>query len=853
MDERNRFHLIINFVVRPLVLLVVFIMVFFISAGILNNSNQGVTAEMKDCTFPTITTVYKDRHINRMYGYADAMKAGGSRGAATLLDEDNKLSIQIQTFGTKVDGIRYEIRSLDMERLVEETSVDEFQEFDNTIDVRLNIQDLFEDNQEYQLIICLDTQVDDSIYYYTRIRKDGAYFAQENLDFVVDFHEKTCNKEAAASIVKYLESSTEGDNSSFHHVDIQSSYNLVTWGDLQILSKEDMDITLQEINNQTAIVMLDYMAVLKNSADELEHYDVTEYYRVRYTQERMYLLDFERTMNQFFEIDNKVVYSTAVQLGITDSDVVFQQTKDGKIVSFVQQGGLFSYNSTEHSMAKVFGFWQKDSDVRYRNDQHQIQIIDVDEQGNTDFVVYGYMNRGIHEGKVGVSICHYDCVTNSTEEYAFLEYDKSFQLLKEEVQQLMYLNGAGKFYVHLQKNLCEIDMHSRQVTVLAKDVESSEFAVSEDHSLLVIQKEQDLSASKELTYINLKNEKKKSISCQENERIRPLGFIGNDFIYGIARAEDVTYDGNGQPVFPMYKVLIENSEGEIQKTYEPSGIYVLQYSINENVLQMGRVVKNGDGTGYSAVADDQIIHNAGEGNSGITVKSIITEKKKKEYQLDFGFSLSTSKKKSLQPKEVLLENVQNIHLEDSQELSDAYYVYSKGKLDSIYLNATEAILRADEEAGVVVNRNQEYVWERIKRQIELRIEGPETISTASGYTSLEASLLSVLRYNGKGTDPRPLLQQGMGAYQILKQELGGANVVNLTGTALDKVLYCIDRGYPVLAKTASGEYVVLVGYNELNTILMDPVKGKTGYVGMNDSRRMFEGAGNVFIACIPDK
>ena len=169
----------------------------------------------------------------------------------------------------------------------------------------------------------------------------------------------------------------------------------------------------------------------------------------------------------------------------------------------------------------------------------------------------------------------------------------------------------------------------------------------------------------------------------------------------------------------------------------------------------------------------------------------------------------------------------------------------------MYISATDAVLNADESAGVVVNQKQEYIYERIRRQTQQQISGVETVSIASGYHSLEACLISILRFNGNGADAREMLQQGMSPQQILQQELGRDKVVNLTGTPLDKVLYCIDRGYPVLAAVPDGNYVLLVGYNELNTIVMDPVKGTTGYVGMNDSRAMFEAAGNSFVACIP--
>lgn len=853
MDEKRKVNLIVNAVVRPIVLLLIFVAVFSLTSGILNRDDAGEVVEMKACTFPTVTTIYKGREINRMYGYAEAEDSDGIRGAASLLDENHKLTVRIHTYGTKVNGISYEVRSLDMERLIENTKVEDFQAQEDTIDVQLNIQDLLEDGKEYQLIVKLDTQADSDICYYTRIRKDGAYYAKESLDFVLDFHNKTCDKQSSDQIVKYLESSTIGDNSSFAHVNIRSSYDMVTWGDLDVKSRDNMDVTILEINNQTAMISLDYTATLENSAGETEHYDVEEYYRVRYTQERMYLLDFDRTMDQYFEIDNEVVYSTAVQLGITDSDVDYKEAPGGKIVSFVQKGELFSYNSSEHSLAKVFGFWEKDGDPRYCNDQHAIRIISVDEQGNTDFVVYGYMNRGIHEGKVGISVCHYNSITNSTEEYIFIEYDKSYELLKEEVEQLAYVNGEGYFYVYLQKNLYQIDVTSRHVKVLAKAIGQDGFAVSEDHSSLVIQTSDGLIDSTELVYMNLKTGATKKLSCQEGERICPMGFIGDDFIYGIAHSEDVFIDGDGQTVFPSYKVVVESSKGEVKKTYEPSGIYVLNYTIKDNILQMERAVKTSETHGYSMVDDDQIIHSDGNQKQNVVLESIATDRKKKEYQLEFGFSLASGEKKRLKPKEVLLENVNNIRLERVEEEENVYYVYCKGKLDGVYFSATEAVQRADEEAGVVVNSNQEYVWERIMRQREQRIEGIETISTDGGYSSLQASLLAILRYNGNGTDPAQFLAEGMSPYRILQQELGSENVVNLTNTSLDKVLYCIDRGYPVLAATGPDSYVVLTGYNELNTIVMNPAKGTNGYVGMNDSRSMFENGGNIFIACIPNK
>ena len=45
-----------------------------------------------------------------------------------------------------------------------------------------------------------------------------------------------------------------------------------------------------------------------------------------------------------------------------------------------------------------------------------------------------------------------------------------------------------------------------------------------------------------------------------------------------------------------------------------------------------------------------------------------------------------------------------------------------------------------------------------------------------------------------------------------------------------------------------GEAVLIVGFNDLNTVWMNPANGRVYKVGMNDSKEFFEENGNNFIA-----
>ena len=87
--------------------------------------------------------------------------------------------------------------------------------------------------------------------------------------------------------------------------------------------------------------------------------------------------------------------------------------------------------------------------------------------------------------------------------------------------------------------------------------------------------------------------------------------------------------------------------------------------------------------------------------------------------------------------------------------------------------------------------------------------------------------------------------------KVLKKKLRKTGtVIDLSGCSLDSVLYEVSAQRPVIAKTGDNTSVVIVGYDEYNTYLYDPVKKETYPYGMNDSTDLFQKAGNIFITYI---
>ena len=115
-------------IVKVLVLLAVFCAGVAGFSQLTNHSNRDLTAEMADATLPVVSLYAGEMEVNELRGYTGQMNGVYMRDSITPIGDDRVLPIRIRTYDTRVDGIAYEIRSLDMERLVSDTVVTDYEE-----------------------------------------------------------------------------------------------------------------------------------------------------------------------------------------------------------------------------------------------------------------------------------------------------------------------------------------------------------------------------------------------------------------------------------------------------------------------------------------------------------------------------------------------------------------------------------------------------------------------------------------------------------------------------------------------------------------------------------------------------
>lgn len=831
--------------IKAAVLSIIFILSIFICETLMNHTNEDLTTEMQDATLPVISLYANETEINQLHGYSVEMNAAYMRDTITPIDESRILPLTIQTYQTEVDAVSYEIRSLDASRLIANAEVDSYEKSRGKITAELQIQNLLEDGEEYLLIIRLESG-DKSIYYYTRIMKPVDCYVNECMEFVTDFNAKTFNEETVGTLATYMEKTT-GDNTSLQYVTLNSSLSQLGWADFKGKRLTEIIPSIKEITDTYNVFTLNYVVTSIGETGESEYYNVEEYYRVRYTSRRIYLLNFERTMNQIFRGENHNIYENAIQLGIRSADVEYKINESGNSISFVQEGELWSYNLIDNTLAKAFSFRGYEGiDNRENYGEHGIKIVDVDEAGSVDFIVYGYMNRGIHEGQVGIAVYHYDSLSNTNEEEAFIPSDKSYEVMKSELGQLMYANEGGELFLMLDGTVYGIDLNTLKIQELVTGLTDEAFAVSKSNRYFAWIDAGEVNSSGSIHVLNLSNCKTTDIEAPAGTYLKPLGFMEEDFVYGVASKTDVFVDAAGNTIFPMAQIKIADvSSAEMQelKTYQKTGYFISGIEIIDYTMYLNRIQYNG--TAYVEADRDMIMDKEGDGGNLVSLNTTVSEEKKTQWKLTLTNELSEKSPKLLTPKETILENDRTVALTDENSRK-RYYVYVKGDVVLTTDDVTEAVIKANEQMGVVIGDDLRYIWKRSRKAVQSQLTDISVGAEDENSNSIAQSINAMLEKEGININVGALIARGETPKAILNNTMTDMQVLDLTGCTVDEILYYVSCGSPVFAMTGSQSAVLVVGYDANNIIIFDPEQKTTYRRGIEEANELFAVSGNVF-------
>lgn len=802
------------------VLLGFFVAALIVSSLIMNRGTDDSTVDLGDPTLPRISFTVEGYTVNTLFGYVQEMDITAMRDTITPLDSTGALTVGILSGEDEIKGMTYEVCSLNGEESYQSGEAEEISEGTVTLDLK---GALSEDVQEAVLKITLQNGEKD-VFYYTRIERPDDLSVKDCLQFAQDFHDKTFDKSGSEALNTYLEPDETSDNTTYENVNIHSNITHIQWGDLHPVISSEVEWSIKESNTVYTSLLAKYQVTCAGDNGEAEIFNIKEFFRVRKSEDEMYLLDYNRSMNQVFNANQQMMDEDGILIGIAGETIPYETNEDGSVLAFVQERDLWIYNREDNELSQVFSFANKEGhDVRSRNDQHAVRIISMEENGSTVFAVYGYMNRGGHEGEVGVAVYYYNSKENAVEEKAFIPSTKSFAIAEDEFGKMVYYNNEQQFlYVLAGGTLYQINLDNDEQTVLAENLSEGQYAVSDDGHLLAYQTNGSLNSTTEIKVQNLSTGEDYTVKAPENDAIRPLGFVADDFIYGKLHPDDAGESLSGGEIAPMYELEIRDNANETVKSYTADGIYISDIIVEDNLVTINRVVKSG--SVYQATAQDYLTNNEERSQKDVTLEAFTTDLKEKQMRFTFSEEIKELSPKIIRPNQVLKERPITVSLDDKSK-SEKYYVYGMGELVAVYDKAGYAIQKAEQVSGVVISSEQAYIWEKGNRDLVYYTEAG-TFEKEEGESALEA------------------------CERYMESYAADAKKVDLTGCTLSQVLYVINKGCPVIALTDSSHAVLLTGYSTTDVTYVDPDTGEEATVSVNDMESMVSGGGNTFIGYI---
>lgn len=840
-------------VIKGAVWSAVFLISLVIFALLTNRGNMDMTAKMEDATLPLIYLDVEGREVNCLWGYKGEIQGKYVQQCITPLPIDRTLTFTVVENGTDTKELEYELRSIDGQRLIENGAVENFKKDENKIFASLKFKDLLEEETEYMLILVLKTDDGEELRYYSKVLIcENAYIA-ESIDFVLDFHYKTYDKENAAAITKYLESNSGADNSSFYNVNIHSSFDQVTWGSLAVKEEVAPTVTISEINEAITGYELDY--VVSNTEDDTTNlYRVNEYFRVRHTDTRMYLLEYERRMEKIFVPTEGSYDSTKIILGIGDTNLELAESDDGKNLAFVLADRLFAFNINDEKMSLLFGFYNPDDlKVAELNNNHDIKILNMDETGNITFMVYGYMNRGVHEGNVGVAVYTYNSLSSVVSEQVYIPYGKSYEVLKNDIEKLSYINKNNKLYLSLEKAIYEINITEKSYDVLATELETGEYKISDTGRMVVWQDsvKNDYSAKK-LYLMDLSTEEIMGIEAEKGECIKAIGFVGEDLVYGLAYEEDIVLNENDETLFYMHSILIQNETGVLLKQYSQEDIYIRQAVIEGDMIKMARATKimDEETARFKDTTDDQIVSAKESSNGKNYVETGYSNLYKTFVRIVVNGKITPKDVHYAEPEQELYEGDKVLAF-TYEDVGERFYVYNAKELLGIFDKEAEAVIYAVNHNAWVMNDYGSYVWRKEKRSTKNQIMAIKATTVTEDKNSLGVCLDTMLAFEGIMRNSSYLLEQGESVRDIISENMENAQVLELTGCTLDDVLYYINKDIPVMVRLGQKRAVLITGFNDSEVVILDPDAGTLSKMKKKQAEKMFEEAGSYYITYVP--
>ena len=727
-----------------------------------------------DANIPKLYNVIGDYYINKMYGYSDEMDTMVSDNVLSLMLDDFSMKFRIvDTNISEIEEFDYSIRTFDTNELVE--SGDRKKVDGDILDLRLS--SLMEENKEYFLQLRLYTK-EKTFNYYTRIIRSDIDFAKKLIDMANTFSNNNFDSNNARENAMYLESDGTGNARGLEYVTLKSDYEMMSYNGMK-LTPSEKEVKLVNYNGKIGEIHFSYTA-----DSDGKSYNIEENFICKAGSQRLYMLDYTRTMNQ--RLSKSLQYAKKIDLGIGNRATNIISSKSGEKLAFLADNKLFLSDSKNGKLELVYTGGNNDC------------ILPLKFGDSLYFLSYGYNVDDTHIGDVGVSLLKYGWDSKKVSKLAFVKVDVDAASLKESINELAYMVDGGMLYLKLLDKVVGLDIASGSYVTVAENLEYGKYSISQDKSLL------SWNVGDGLNIYNFATGENKQLD-NANEVMLPIGYIGSDLVVAI-ESQNVSSTINGKSAGNIFeKLSIYNNLLELQKDYTYDNRYIDNIKVSGNRVHID--LYQYDGTNFTRAGEDTIISNKSVKNDS-RVSFYTDNFRGKNYVIDstkyIESEVSYAKELSIDSSNTLY----NIELNGAY-LQKMYYVYINSKLAGIYDEPVKAIEDAYADMGFV-RRNGIMVY--VRAMVDTSANTNFDVSKAADYVNYWE--------NDKLT--------------------------RFQGITLKEAMYFVTTKKPVFTFTAINNPVIIIAYDSKTVAVYDINTASVQKIDINEAQSIFNNTQNDF-------
>ena len=738
------------------------------------NETIGGDIEGSDLNIPKLYNVLDDYYINKMYGYSNEMDAAVSDNILSLVLDDFSMKFRIVDADiSEIEDFDYSIRKFDTNELVE--SGERTKVESDIID--LHLSSLMEENKEYSLELKLYTN-GKTYHYYSRIIRSNTEFLKKLIDMANTFSNNNFDSNTARDNSVYLESDGTGNSRGLEYVTLKSDFEMISYNGMS-LTPAEKEVTLVNYNGKVGEIHFSFTADAYGKT-----YNIEENFICKSGAQRLYMLDYTRTMNQ--KILNKLTVDKKIDLGMGNrGSRIITNAKVDKI-AFLADNKLFLSDGKKENVDVIYSCGKNN------------YIMPLKFGDGLYFINYGYNLDDSHIGEVGVCLLKYMEDTKKVSKLAFIKTDVDVASLKESIDELAYMGDSGMLYIKLLDKVVGLDITSGSYVTVAENLETGKYSISQDKSLL------SWNVGDGLNIYNFAVGENKQLD-NANEVMLPIGYIGSDLVVAI-QSQNISNTVNGKSVGSIFeKISIYNNLLELQKEYTYDGRYIDNINVSGNRVHIE--LYQYDGENFTRLGEDTIISSKSVASES-RLSSYADSYRGKNYVIDYTKKIDReiSYSKTLEIEASDLEY--DIELNTSY-LKNMYYVYINSKLKGIYDDPVRAVEDAYTDMGFV-RRNGIMIYVRAM------------VDTASNI-NFEAS--------------------AAGEYVNYWEN---NELTRFRGITLKEAIYFLTIKKPVFTFTAINNPVILTGYDSKTVTIYDINTSSIQKIDINEAQSIFNSTQNDF-------